>query len=273
MNTNNLEFLQNGLKYLGFDEKLGIELAKNISEGKADFQLKEQKSYGNDKMDTSLHFRKSDTSDMYFFNKYEANVRKNSEDIAQTFYIEKNKGVTLKEAYNLLSGRAVNKDLLNKDGEKYNAWIQLDFSGKDKYGNYPIKQYHANYGYDLAQAVAKHPVKELGDPEQKDKLISSLEKGNVQSVTFSKDGNEEKMFIEANPQYKTVNVFDGHMKEVKQELAKQGQDAKEVPVKAGELEKKADKSIDKKQPSKKNAQDNNSLLPKKRTANRKGMHL
>jgi len=273
MNTNNLEFLQNGLKYLGFDEKLGIELAKNISEGKADFQLKEQKSYGNDKMDTALHFRKSDSSDMYFFNKYDATVKKGNEDLNQTFYIEKNKGVTLKEAYNLLSGRSVNKDLVNKDGEKYNAWIQLNFSEKDKYGNHPVKQYHANYGYDLAQAVAKHPVKELSDPEQKDKLMSSLEKGNVQSVTFSKDGKEEKMFIEANPQYKTVNVFDGQMKEVKQENVKLGQDVKEAPVKAGELEKKAAKSIDKKQPSKNNTQENNSLLPKKRTSNKKGMHL
>ncbi len=273
MNTRNLEFMEQGLKNLGFGDKMNMELAKNMNEGNAEFQLRSDATYGRDTMSAILSFRKSDQHDMYFFNKYEATVKKNNEQVAQTFYIEKNRGVTQKEAYNLLSGRAVNKDLVNKEGEKYNAWIQLDFSQKDKYGNYPIKQYHANYGYDLAQAVAKHPVKELSDPEQKDKLMNSLEKGNVQSVTFSKDGKEEKMFIEANPQYKTVNVFDGHMKEVKQENAKQGQDVKEAPVKAGELEPKADKSIDKKQPSKKNAQGNNSLLPKKRTANKKGMHL
>lgn len=273
MNTRNLEFMEQGLKNLGFGEKMNLELAKNMNEGKAEFQLKSDAVYGRDTMNAILSFRKSEQHDMYFFNKYEATMKKNNEDLSQTFYIDKNRGVTQKEAYNLLSGRAVNKDLVNKEGEKYNAWVQLDFDQKHKYGNYQVKQYHANYGYDLAQVVAKHPVKELNDPEQKDKLMKSLEKGNVQSVTFTKDGKEEKMFIEANPQYKTVNVFDGHMKEVKQDHAKQGQDVKEVPVKAGELEKKADNKMDKKSTAKKTTQTNNSLLPKKRTAAKKGMHL
>ena len=43
------------------------------------------------------------------------------------------------------------------------------------------------------------------DAEQKEKMMKSLEKGNMTSVTFNKDGKEDKMFIEANPQFKTLN--------------------------------------------------------------------
>jgi hypothetical protein len=63
-----------------------------------------------------LQFRKSDNSDMYFFNSYEASLqRSNSERVNQTFYLNKGKGVTTKEAFNLLDGRAVHKELTNRD--------------------------------------------------------------------------------------------------------------------------------------------------------------
>ena len=46
--------------------------------------------------------------------------------------------------------------------------------------------------------------------------------GNVQSVTFLKDGEEIKGFIEANPKDKTINIYDAKMeplsKEAKQDF-------------------------------------------------------
>lgn len=266
MNTRNLEYLEQGLKYLGFDSSLNEALAKQVSEGKSEFQLQQQKSFGNDLMTAVLSFRKSDQVDMYFFNKYEATLSRRDEQKTQTFYIQKNNGITLKEAYNLLCGRSVNKDLLNKEGVKYNAWMQLDFSQKDKYDNYQVKQYHANYGYDLPAALEKHPIKELASAEEKEKLIRSLEKGNIQSVSFVKDSSEEKMFIEANPQYKTLNVYDAHMKMVKQES--KTQDIKEGPAQTGELQKTSKSTKTKKQ-----QEGTTSLLPKKRSASKKGLHM
>jgi hypothetical protein len=32
----------------------------------------------------------------------------------------------------LLDGRAVQKDLVTKEGQPYKAWVQLDFNTKDK---------------------------------------------------------------------------------------------------------------------------------------------
>lgn len=63
-----------------------------------------------------------------------------------------------------------------------------------------------NYSYDLAGALAEHPIKELQDPEKTDALMHSLEKGNIQAVTFEKDGTDVRMFIEANPQYKDIKL-------------------------------------------------------------------
>ncbi|GAA4729040.1 hypothetical protein [Flavisolibacter ginsenosidimutans] len=138
----------------------------------------------------------------------------NPDIIKQTFFIGKANNITLKEAYNLMSGRAVNKDLLNKEGQAYNAWVQMNFKETDKSGNYLLKQYHQNYGFDLAKELAKHPIKELADEKEKYRLLESLQKGNRQMVTLLKEGTEQKMFIEANPRFKSLNVYDTSMQRV-----------------------------------------------------------
>lgn len=38
--------------------------------------------------------------------------------------------------------------------------------------------------------------------------MQSLQKGNRQAVNFKKEGKETPMFIEANPQFKAINVYD-----------------------------------------------------------------
>lgn len=178
-----------------------------------EFQLQHNTKSGNDEVNATLHFKKSDQNEMYFFNKYDLTpkIENKPDEMKQTFYINKGSNITLKEAFNLMSVRAVNKDLSTKDGQPYNAWLQMDFSQTEKNGNYHLKQYHQNYGFDLEKALAKHPIRELETEPEKSKLLQSLERGNRQVATYVKEGNEHKVFIEANPQFKTVNFYDGNM--------------------------------------------------------------
>jgi hypothetical protein len=216
MNQKNFEYLKDGLKYLGFGEGLNNKLTEELASGKPEFQMKTVNEYGRDKVNYTLDFRKSDSSDMYFFNKYTANFKPegDSQEKAQTFYIKKNSGITAKEAYNLLNGRSVNKDLTNAEGQPYNAWLQIDFNQQDDKGNHKFKMIHQAYGYDLDKELSKHPIKELNEPVTKERLMQSLERGNLHQVTFVKGDREDKMFIEANPQFKTLNVYDDKLKKV-----------------------------------------------------------
>ena len=74
MNQKNFDYLKDGLKYLGFGEGLNNKLAEELASGKPEFQLNTVNEYGRDKVNYKLDFRKSDQSDMYFFNKYSATV-------------------------------------------------------------------------------------------------------------------------------------------------------------------------------------------------------
>jgi len=277
MNEKNFEYLKDNIKYMGFGEKQNESLEQHLKEGKESFQLRFNTEVNKKPFEAVLQFRKSDNSDMYFFNSYQASLkRSNNEKVDQTFYLTKGKGVTAKEAYNLLEGRAVFKELSNKAGEPYKAWIQLDFDNKDKNNNNEVKQYHENYGYDLKAAVGKFSVAEMDGGEKEKSLMQSLQKGNIQSVTIGLNGESQKMFIEANPQYKTVNIFNDKMQRLNQEQ-RLGISEKQA-VKGLKEEKviKEDKSQDIQKDTKKSAKQkpaDDLDKPKKKNSRKKGLSM
>jgi hypothetical protein len=274
MNTENQTYLKDNIKYMGFGEKQNEALEQHLMEGKESFQLTINTEVNKKAFEATLNFRKSDNSDMYFFNSYHANLqRSNGEKKEQTFYLHKGKGVTAKEAYNLLEGRSVHKELTNKAGVAYKAWIQLDFDKKDKNNNFEVKQYHENFGYDVKAAVGKYAVAELDGGEKEKALIQSLQKGNIQSVTIEKDGATHKMFIEANPQYKSVHLYDGQMKMVQKEVLEQYQShaQTQAPVVKQEQSNKPDIKQEKTNLKAGKKITNDSLLPKKRIRQKKGL--
>ncbi|HEY5749512.1 MAG TPA: hypothetical protein VIU12_25765 [Chryseolinea sp.] len=217
MNTQNAEFLKERLFFLGFGDKLSGELFKNIKADKDQFQLAINAEFSKgdkkDLVDYKLDFSKSKQGDMYFINKYEATLKGETpdKDKTQTFYLNKGSGITAKEAYNMLDGRAVHKKLIDREDNPYQAWLQINFKEKDDHGNHKLDRYHPAYGFDLDKSLSRHPIKELATPEENAALKKSLEKGNIQSVTFLKEGKEEKMFLEANPRERSLNVYNAQM--------------------------------------------------------------
>lgn len=246
MNQKNFEYLKDQVKYTGFGEGLENELKERMQKNTPKFMLLHQSNFGKDETVSTLHFRKSDKSDMYFFNKYDVTLKQEnkSESISQTFYLNKGNNITLKEAYNLMNGRAVNKDLTTKEGQIYNAWIQLDMKNNEQNGNFKIKHFHQNYGFDLEKALSKLSIKELSNDQDKTALLNSLQKGNRQAVTFSQNGNEQRQYIEANPQFKSINIYDVNMN---RQGSRQKKEGKQVQ---GENQntKKESQSMDKSDP-------------------------
>jgi hypothetical protein len=214
MNDQNFEYLKKQIKLTGYGEEHVKDLREELKKQTPAFTLYHQTDYGKDNIVAALHFRKSETSDMVFFNKHTVMLKneKYPDPIKQTFYIDNGKdNVTLKEAYNMLSGRAVEKNLETKEGEKYQAWIQLNFKETDKHGNYLTKQFHQKYGFDLEKSLLQLPLK-LANPDDRKRLMESIERGNRQSVTLEIGGKERKIFVEAAPQFKSLNYYSEHGK-------------------------------------------------------------
>lgn len=230
MNEENFDFLKNQVKYSGFGDGLENLLKTEIQKEQPAFAIEHKPGFDNADFKATLFFRRSEESGMVFFNRFEAELKQKDEVLKQTFFIGKENNYTLKEAFNLMNGRAVHKELEKLEkvgdgenaryqgtGEKYKAWVQLDFKEADDKGNFKLKPFHENYGYNLEETLGKHQIKELNDPERKENLMQSLEKGNRQQVTFIANDEEKKGFVQANPQFKSLKLFDEHGKEIRSE--------------------------------------------------------
>jgi len=214
MNNGNILLLKEKLRYLGFGERVASNdrLEIEIQKGAPEFQLKTAACFDEwSTIEATLFFQKSDHLDLYSFTKYDTLLyydEGGSPSKRQTFYIKNGNGVTFKEAYNLLQGRAVYTTLWNADDVKYTAWIQLFFSEKTRDNtNYKIRQFGDSYGYDLEKVLSTYPILELQDEKLKMNLLYSLRKGNVHPVTFVKTNKVERMFVKACPATKGLKIY------------------------------------------------------------------
>jgi hypothetical protein len=177
-----------------------------------------------------LEIAKERDTDKYSFDRYDVYLRpaiKPYEMVNQRFYINQGEGITAIESYNLLSGRAVNKDVILKNGEEANMWLKLDFAKRDGEIGYDITSYGKNYGFDLDSTVGKFMVQDVDKPRFHEQLLKSLERGDLHEVVFFSNGKGVAGFVMANPQFKTLNFYDHSLNLVNDEVI----DRRTVPAK------------------------------------------
>lgn len=213
MDKENLEFLKERLYFLGFIEKLNKALEDKMKTGDKEFKLAidaDLESKGATKnLKYVLDFAKSDKQDRYFLNSYTATMKNgDSVEASQKIFLNYGSGMSARESFNLLEGRSVHKTLKNREGEPYNAWLKIDVTQQDKYGNNKLKPYTSGWNYDLSSQLHKLPIKELQDNSQKDELLYKLKKGDLVSVNFVIDKQDVKRYIEANPAGRNVLIYD-----------------------------------------------------------------
>lgn len=140
--------------------------------------------------------------------------------LTNSLYVDKGVGFNVVQSSNMLQGRAVYRDdMVSRAGERYKAWSAIDFKEpKDKYGNYKLRQYNENYGFDLGKELENYKIKELDTPEKLAAVIAGMKDGNRPIVTVEGvDGKDNKMRIEAVPRYGNVNFFELSGKPLKRE--------------------------------------------------------
>jgi hypothetical protein len=252
MNTENLSYLHKQLLNLGFGEAMNADLEQKIKSKEKEFMIATTQEYNKQNVDYALHYKAGDKDEMYFFNKYDASMN----DTKQTFYINKGSGITAKEAYNLMDGRAVHKQLENLEGEKYQAWLVLDKENKTENGNFKLRPFTEKWNYKPERAIDKMDIVGINEEGAREKLMKSLEKGNRHQVSAMKDGKEVKVWLEANPAEHRVNLtnYKGeaqrleHFKkpELKNEVKKdqkQAQGQEDAPAKKQSRKKGAKLSV------------------------------
>lgn len=216
MSNKNVSSLLSYLNDLGFGSSPIFQqrIEEEISNQSINFHLYTEAFFDEyTKMEAKLYFFRTGQADQHLLERYQTSLLDLEDQRirrSQTFYVEDGLGITFKEAFNLLQERSVYKDVMSPEGN-YKAWFRLDFREKDLHDNYMVRQYGLRYGYDLEKVLTAYPIRELGNEATRVGLYRSLETGNLQPVIFDKPTKSEKMFIEANPMFKTINIYSANV--------------------------------------------------------------
>lgn len=227
MDNQNIATLCQDLRQAGFHGNLEKDIAVKVDERQPVFQLPYNTELFQERAEVLLHFRQSLQTGWYYLNRFDLYLPSaGNNGRRHSFRTGWKNGFSLEEGYHLLSGRAVYKDLVKREGKPYNAWLQLDFGNVDEGGRYAMRYFHTNYGYDLLSALKRYPIKELDNDLERENLLKALMAGERARATLSREGALSDVFVEANPRFKNVLVSHSHMPD-----AVQKQDAgKDMPV-------------------------------------------
>ncbi|MDR2271998.1 MAG: hypothetical protein LBF27_13925 [Sphingobacterium sp.] len=188
----NAEHLNGILKKKGFtglEEQLAVRIKSNQQEFKipVTFQVNEKSA-----MNCELWFSK-DGSDQYQLRDVRASLKVQDSKQQQSLLYSSIPGVdlTMKQAYNLLSGRAI---------EKQQGWVMLDINDKDAEGNLRPKVFNAAYGFSVEKLLEQSGIKGIEDIQFKNELLQKLRDGESLQVQVGKSIRQ----IEANPTHNSL---------------------------------------------------------------------
>lgn len=220
-----LDYLKNQLKYLGFGEsnKLHQDLEKGINSNEKTFKIQTQsdRAMQGNEVNFTLNFNKSEKGGV-FLNSFNTTLKNEiGEERTHNFGVNH---FTAKEAVNLLEGRSVKTEFKEKEP----VFVKLNFAEeKNEYGNFKFQTYNQQaYGVDTAKIVEKSGLI-FDKPEHKDNTIKSLEKGNIVKVKFNLDNKITEGNAVLNPQYKTLNLYDKEMNRLNTNKPIQGLDTQQ----------------------------------------------
>jgi hypothetical protein len=160
----------------------------------------------NERLEHSLLFQKN-AQGAYQFDGFISILYTDSSPSGQSshyFKNDKSENFNASEAYNLLAGRAVLKN---------GTWKQFDFYDKDLRDNYRMNEFPETYGYNVSNVLRTLPLKNE-DYQEFESLADSLKRGKREEASLMIQNREIKVFIEANPRFKTLTFYNDRMQKI-----------------------------------------------------------
>lgn len=197
-NDNSLRELKQDMNRMGFG-KYFPSAARMIAQGQREFSI--PASYyvtEKERLDFQINVA-VDNSDNHRLHSFKAALSNESQrqSVKQQLYtFEHGRGYNIQQATNLLFGRAVYTE--------GSGWQQLDFNDKDAQGNYRLKNFPDQFGFDSEKHVSALPLK---DSSQIKEIKAKLENGDQIEVLLMVKNKEHKVKIEANPQKREISFF------------------------------------------------------------------
>lgn len=196
MQSANLQSLQEALRAQGFSLSMEGPLQKMLQHDLDNFHLRyTEPRYAN--TDFVLHFAKIPGTDVYYFQKFDAESRPALRDVLNGHSSTSRRTVQVAGEQNLTAGQAsalVNNRPVAVTADGAETWLTNAHSPRQS--------------FDLEKMLSAYPIKELSNLVQKARLIESLKDGGRPDITLQLHGGQHKYKIEVTPALNGFHFYD-----------------------------------------------------------------
>ncbi|WP_333887417.1 hypothetical protein [Sphingobacterium siyangense] len=187
-----IDQLKNTLRkkgFVGLEDHLSREIRANQAEFRIPITLQVSET---ERMLYEFRFCK-DTDNGYVIDDIKATLYGKEASARKSMsYNSVSADLSMKQIYNLLSGRAI---------QKADTWVMLDINDRDAEGNLKPKLFNRDYGFSIEKLVERSGIKGMDDPNLKRELIDNLRQGDSIKVTIGR----ALVDIEANPVHNSLD--------------------------------------------------------------------
>lgn len=214
------DYHKNEFRRISIEEVFGDYVQKLFSTGNDTVDYNFQRKFGRDQLEGTVRFKRDELLKRYDISYLELHLQKadTMEKIGQRFYFQKLREVaqrdgstikhsfkvTVREGYNLLSGRAIRKLMLDKNNVQIDSWIRLNLNELS-----PITRNHKYIiepvaSFDLKEVLRDYTISE----NRHHALIKSLERGDLAMATFLNNKSEtERLYISPDTNKYCLNLY------------------------------------------------------------------
>src|SRR3546814_8892294 len=93
--------------------------------------------------------------------------------------------------------------------------MKINMDVTEAYGYHPVHRFYPEYGYMLEESLSKYPFISLEDAEKKEGVLKDLKKGKLAEMRLDVNGELVPVFVAANPEMKTIAIYDKQMTELR----------------------------------------------------------
>lgn len=199
----NYEYLCDDLRFLEFNLPSFYPLEQKIGNNRSPFDFKFTTEVDGKRVNSVLTLRKPLYYEFFFIEDYRLALAAKQ----HWFNNPTIQGLTLRQAFNLISGRAVLRTRFPKTAEKYIARAQLDLKSRSA-EDFELIKIPGSGSFNPSAGINTLSIRPLSHDWDYKKFIRSLEQRNLQVALQKQNGIMKKIFIAAKPAAKAINIYE-----------------------------------------------------------------
>lgn len=221
LKVENFASLTATLGELGFNiDKLNLDRRLDFEKVKTSIDI--ISPWGANNYEVKIHLEK-DSSGQYQMSSYTGTLKDwSNPDKNRSYTFDVNLGINVREAANLLQGRAILKYFRAAENQMASKWLQLDLKNLTHDGKLQLKETPADYDFNLRQEVTKI-AEVLNKPELVSmKVLNGMEEGNQ---VVLKELNGKTAYFQVSPLDKQIIILNDKKQPITIEQLKKEKEA------------------------------------------------